>query len=85
MNSHLTRIALANDIRSLPEWKHTLADHIGALAVFYRFRSARIDGEVLWVDDPQEFEWIMKHHQRDIARVLGIGTGNIRSSTEGLK
>jgi len=72
MNSHLTRIALANDIHILPAWKHALADSIGAPAVYYRFKTARIEGNTMWVDDPADHRWIMDRHSRELAKSLGV-------------
>lgn len=72
MNSHLTRIALVNNIKSLPEWKHDLADMIGAPAVFYRFNSAKIEDDVMYISNPSELEWVRGRYMTDLRKILGI-------------
>lgn len=72
MNSHLNRIALASNIRHLPSWKHKLADHIGAPAVFYRFNSAYLADGTMYVKNPTDLEWIKSKHGLELSRIFGI-------------
>lgn len=73
MNSRLNAMFLLAGIkRSAPDWKDTLADVIGAPRVFHRFKSARVEDGVMFVDEPSEYAWIKLHHQRDLAKVLNI-------------
>ena len=63
----LDAIAIARgDTAARPDWQRALAKQIGAPVVYYRMRSAMLEGGTIYVHNVDDYQWLKDHKLQEL-------------------